>query len=196
MPVFAAARGWRWMDGTWQEVAPTTLKLTFTEYFPRTADETAPEQTPPKSYVECAAHIADAAVALSGLTDTLRQFRGLMVVPGNRLRVLVVAESTRVRGAMRKALRAEHDVLEANSFAEALVQLATGIFDAVVADDDMGSVGSGALLLAEVRDRWPFVRRVLCSTRLSELASRLEPGVAHRLLERPVDQARLLASLR
>lgn len=154
------------------------------------------DQAPPTSYGQGPARIANLVLALSGLVHSLRQFRLLLMTVDDRLRVLVVGGSARTRSAHRRALEQEHDVFEASTFAEALTLLATGVFDAVVADEELGAVDSGAFLLAEVRDRWPFVRRILCSRRVAELASRLEAGVAHRLLAAPVERAALLASVR
>lgn len=197
-PAFAPACGWHWIDGAWREVQTSQLNLTFSEFFPSHPEEpSVMSQTPPQhSYLECAAHVADVAVALSGLAQALHQFRRLMVTDKDRLRVLVVDDSPHVRGTLRRALQQEHDVVEAASYADALVLLATSAFDAVVADDEMGSIGSGPSLLAEVRDRWPLIRRVLCAVSVSEIAERIEPGVAHRVLESPVDRLLLLASLR
>lgn len=154
------------------------------------------DQAPPPSYGQDPAHIAHLVLSLLDLAHSLRQFRRLLMTADSRLRVLIVGGSAHARSAHRKALGQQHDVLEASSFAEALILIATGVFDAVIADEEMGAVDSGAFLLAEVRDRWPFVRRVLCTKRIAELESRLEAGIAHRLLARPVEPAALLASLR
>lgn len=154
------------------------------------------DQAPPISYGQGPARVANAILALSGLAQSLRQFRLLLMTGETRLRVLVVGGSAHARNGYRKVLEAEHDVLEARTFADALILLATGVFDAVIADEEIGAVDSGAFLLAEVRDRWPLVRRVLCGKRIAELESRLEAGIAHRLLTRPVDRAALLASVR
>lgn len=154
------------------------------------------EQAPLASYGRSPVHIATVLVALSELMDSLRQFRLLLLTADSRLRVLIVGSSAQARSAHRKALEREHDVFEASSFAGALILLATGVFDAVVADEELGAVDSGAFLLAEVRDRWPYVRRVLCTKRIAELESRLEAGIAHQLLARPVERAVLLASVR
>jgi hypothetical protein len=154
------------------------------------------DQAPPTSYGQGPARIANLVLALLDLVHSLRQFRLLLMTVDGRRRVLIVGGSARARAAQRRALEQEHDVLEASSFAEALTLLATGVFDAVVADEEMGAVDSGAFLLAEVRDRWPFVRRILCTKRIAELESRLEAGVAHRLLATPVERTVLLSSVR
>jgi response regulator RpfG family c-di-GMP phosphodiesterase len=154
------------------------------------------DQAPPTSYEQSPVRVANLILALSSLAHSLRQFRLLLMRADSRLRVLIVGGSAHARSAYRKLLGQEHDVLEASSFADALVLIATGVFDAVIADEQMGAVDSGAFLLAEVRDRWPFVRRVLCTKSITELESRLEAGIAHRLLARPVERAALLASLR
>jgi hypothetical protein len=75
------------------------------------------------------------------------------------------------------------------------VHLASDAFDAVITDEQLDGAGSGRLLLAEVRARWPFVRRVLCTTHRSELAEALDPGVVQRLLVLPVEEQLLRASL-
>jgi CheY-like chemotaxis protein len=154
------------------------------------------DQAPPTSYGQAPVHIANLVLAVSGLLDSLRQFRLLLITTDSRLRVLIVGGSARARSAHRSVLEREHDIVETSSSRDALILLATGVFDAVVADEEVGAVDSGAFLLAEVRDRWPFVRRILCTKRMAELQNRLELGIAHRLLARPVDPAVLLASIR
>jgi DNA-binding NtrC family response regulator len=154
------------------------------------------DQVPPTSYGQAPARIANLVLALSGLMNSLRQFRLLLITTDSRLRVLIVGGSARARSAHRSALERKHDIVETSSSRDALILLATGVFDVVVADEEVGAVDSGAFLLAEVRDRWPFVRRILCTKRKAELESRLEAGIAHRLLARPIDPAVLLASIR
>lgn len=149
-----------------------------------------------EAYAHCAAHVANVTIAVSGLAQGLQVFRRLLITDRDRLRVLVANDSPHARVARRRALQLDHDVYEANGYAEALVALATGVFDAVIADEEMGAIGSGSALLKEVRNRWPHVRRVLCSKREFDSTDYLEPGVAHRVLVMPIDSIQLLSSLR
>jgi hypothetical protein len=86
-------------------------------------------------------------------------------------------------------------VIEATGFADALVQLASDAFDAVITDEQLDGAGSGRMLLAEVRDRWPFVRRVLCVARRAQPAESVDPGAVQRLLMLPVEEQLLRACL-
>jgi CheY-like chemotaxis protein len=198
MPILAPVFGWQWINARWQEVAPHTLQLVFDTVHARSPEETMPPNQSPQqeAYAHCAAHVANVTIAVTGLAQGLQQFRRLLMTERDRMRVMVVDDSAHVRTARRRALQHDHDVYEAESYAAALVSLATGVFDAVVADEDMGAIGSGSALLKEVRNRWPYVRRVLCSKRDFDSTDHLEPGVAHRLLVTPVDSIQLLASLR
>jgi DNA-binding NtrC family response regulator len=137
-------------------------------------------------------HLADLAAGLTRLAHSITSLRRL-ARDVTTLRVLLVAQDPALRQAMRGALQgAAHQASEAVDFADALVRLATDAFDAIVTGEQLGSTGSGRLLLAEVRGRWPFIRRVLCT---ADAARHLQPGLAHQLLRLPLDQRSLLASL-
>jgi CheY-like chemotaxis protein len=197
VPSFAPVCGWQWINAQWQQVPPEALVLAFDSFFARSPGETMPNKNAhQEAYDYCAAHVANVAIAVSDLAHGLQRFRRLLVTDRDRLRVLVVDDNRHVRVARRRALQHDHDVFEANDYAHALVALATGVFDAVVADEEMGAIGSGSSLLQEVRNRWPHVRRVLCSPRDFDSTNYLEPGVAHRVLVMPIDSLQLLASLR
>lgn len=140
--------------------------------------------------------LADVALSLTQLAHRLNQFRRLTLTAQDRLRVLVVDRRPMARQAIRHALADEHEVFEAEGFAAALVAMATGIFDAIVTDEELDGAGSGMALLAEVQNRWPCVRRVMCTVDLSSLAASLNIGIVHRVLERPIVDGMLLASLR
>jgi CheY-like chemotaxis protein len=83
----------------------------------------------------------------------------------------------------------------ADGFASALVELGTWDFDAVITDHDMAHPGTGVDLLAEVRERWPRMRRFLCTANTGEVQLALASGVAHHLLRKPIDRAALLLLL-
>jgi CheY-like chemotaxis protein len=140
-------------------------------------------------------HLGEVAVALHQLARAITSLRRL-AQDGSQLRVLLVQADPGLRAGLCQALQAaQHHVTEAAGFADALVHLASDAFDAVITDDQLDGAGSGRLLLAEVRTRWPFVRRVLCTTRRSELVQALDPGVVQRLLVLPVEEQLLRASL-
>jgi len=139
--------------------------------------------------------LAQVAAALHELARAITSLRRL-AQGGSQLRVLLVQADASLRAGLCQALQAaQHHVTEAASFADALVHLASGAFDAVITDDQLGAAGSGRLLLTEVRDRWPFVRRILCTARRSELNESLDPSVVQRLLVLPVEEQLLRASL-
>lgn len=140
-------------------------------------------------------HLAEVASALHEVARAITSLRRL-AHDGTQLRVLLVQADPALRASLRQLLAAaQHQVTEATSFADALVQLACDAFDAVITDDQLGGAGSGRMLLAEVRDRWPFVRRVLCTAGRSELTDGLDPSVVQRLLVLPVEEQLLRASL-
>jgi CheY-like chemotaxis protein len=139
--------------------------------------------------------LADVAVALHELARAITSLRRL-AQDGSQQRVLLVHADPGLRADLSQLLRAaQHYVTEAAGFADALVQLASGAFDAVITDEQLGGAGSGRMLLAEVRDRWPFVRRVLCTARHADLTEALDPSVVQRLLVLPVEEQLLRASL-
>jgi CheY-like chemotaxis protein len=138
--------------------------------------------------------LAGVAVALHALARTITSLRRLARADG-ALRVLLVETDPVLRAGLCHALAAaQHHVIEAAGFADALVQLASDAFDAVITDEQLDA-GSGRMLLAEVRDRWPFVRRVLCTAQSAGLTEALDPGVVQRLLTLPVEAQLLRASL-
>lgn len=195
VPKLAAVCGWQWVDDAWHEVATHTLQLVFSRFYPRRQSMPTDSQHQ-EAFQHCATHVANVTIAVSGLAQGLQQFRRLLITERDRLRVLVVNDNPHARVARRRSLQFEHDVFDANGYSEALVSLATGVFDAVVVDEELGAIGSGSALLKEVRNRWPHVRRVLCSKRDFDSTDYLEPGVAHRVLVMPIDSIQLLSSLR
>lgn len=141
--------------------------------------------------------LADVALELSGVVRSLQGLRQLLIAPSDDLRVLVVSEGPRRRASIHGALHGHHDIVDASGYADALVLLATEIVDAVVTESKIGPIGSGGALLAEVRERWPLLRRVLLVPTFQRAhAALLETGLAHQVLPFPLDADALLASLR
>ena len=139
--------------------------------------------------------LADVAAALSGLARAIVSLRRL-ACDNAKLRVLLVQHDPELRASLRCALReTQHHVTDALDFADALVHLASDAFDAVITDEHIGTTGSGRTLLAEVRRRWPFVRRILCSAAGGQLVGSLDPDVVERLLALPVEEQVLRACL-
>jgi DNA-binding NtrC family response regulator len=140
--------------------------------------------------------LADLAAALARLAHYITSLRRL-TRDSTRLRVLIVHPDEGFRRPVRLALHAaEHRALEAASFTDALVLLATDAVDAVVTIDQPFDAGaSGMMLLSEVHRRWPFVRRVLCAASGPQPRD-VEPGGAiERVVPLPLDEEWLLASL-
>ena len=75
--------------------------------------------------------------------------------------VLCVDDDAEVLAALRRLLRTEpYEVITAANAAQGLASLRTRPVDVVVSDERMPDAG-GCELLAEVRERWPWVRRVI-----------------------------------
>jgi DNA-binding response OmpR family regulator len=75
--------------------------------------------------------------------------------------VLCVDDDGAVLSSLRRTLRAEpYDVLTAPNAAQALASLRKRAIDVVITDEHMPEV-RGSEFLAEVRERWPLVGRVI-----------------------------------
>ena len=155
-------------------------------------ENAAPFPRPPARQLD---DLADVAAALAGLARAITSLRRL-ACDSAKLRVLLVQHDPDLRASLRRALReTQHQVTDALDFADALVHLASDAFDAVITDEHIGNTGSGRTLLAEVRRRWPFVRRILCSAAGGQLVGSLDPDVVERLLALPVEEQVLRACL-
>src|SRR5579859_8124772 len=86
-----------------------------------------------------------------------------------QLRILVVDDDEALRRAIVRVVRREFFVVDVESMTAAVRELERAPYDVVITDHKMPS-GSGADLLAVVRRRWPFVRRILTS------GDEVEPG--------------------
>ena len=75
--------------------------------------------------------------------------------PARRSRIMVIDDEPAVGGAIRAALRGEHDVVVVQRASEALAQLAAGeTFDLVLCDLVMPDIG-GPEVYATISERWP-----------------------------------------
>jgi CheY-like chemotaxis protein len=79
-------------------------------------------------------------------------------------RVLAVDDEAALRTMITRMLVTDgHEVTVARSGEEALALLETGEFDVVISDISLGAGISGWDLVAEVRDRWPWVPIILAT---------------------------------
>jgi DNA-binding NtrC family response regulator len=116
--------------------------------------------------------------------------------PGKPL-VLLVDDDLGVLSALRRQLREEpYDVLAVNSAARALASLRGRPIEVVVSDERMPGT-NGSELLAEVRDRWPWIGRVILTAYPGEeLTIRgLKAGIDF-ILPKPWDAEALKSLLR
>jgi CheY-like chemotaxis protein len=95
--------------------------------------------------------------------------------------VLVVDDNVAVRRSLGRSLRGRFEVLLAASADEALLVLEARAVDLVVSDHCMPG-RNGLELLELIRERYPAVRRVMCSSLLPEGAGR----VAELVLTKPM----------
>jgi DNA-binding response OmpR family regulator len=111
--------------------------------------------------------------------------------------VLCVDDDLATLAALRRQLQSEpYDVITAVSAAQALAALRVRDVEVVVTDERMPGT-NGSELLAEIRDRWPWIGRVILTGHPGQdVALRgLEVGVDF-LLPKPWDGDELKQSLR
>lgn len=102
------------------------------------------------------------------------------------MRVLLVDDDPRVL-ERHSALLTMHDVVKAVDATAALAELERQRFDVIVSDYAMPGM-NGVGLLEIVAEKYPRVRRVLCSS------APPETKIA-KVLKKPVTQAQLLAAI-
>jgi DNA-binding NtrC family response regulator len=94
--------------------------------------------------------------------------------------VLCIDDDAQVLSALRRLLRGEpYSLVTATNAAQAIASLRVRPVEVVVSDERMPDV-SGCELLAEIRQRWPWVGRVI-------LTAHSDPGMAIRAVEAGVD---------
>ncbi len=108
-------------------------------------------------------------------------------------RILFVDDEQRILDGLQGLLRRNRtkwDMVFACGGAAALAELKQGHFDVIVSDMRMPQM-SGAVLLGEVRARYPHMVRIILSG-FSELETRLNAApVAHQFLSKPCDREML-----
>lgn len=196
----APVAGWLRAGRSWQGAELAFLRLIFDHFAPgpTRADElvrvaaSAPPASPSVGH-----EMHGVARLLVQLARGMRAVANAMnLVSRARKRVLVVDDDLVSRRLLREMLSMHHDVLEADSFSEALIELAQWDIDAVISDQELGAVGTGIDLLMEVRARWPAMRRILCTGSAQELGRAVASGIAHQVVRKPVNAQALLSSLR
>jgi ActR/RegA family two-component response regulator len=191
--------GWTRTGSSWQTADRALCRLHFDELprGPTPLAELRPPSTAPgalvrneelemRSVARLLVHLAHGTRALAQAAQAVTRKRG---------RVLIVNENSKERRSIRDALAKRLEITEAESFSGALLELAYYDFDAVVANQAMGAVGSGLHLLEEVRDRWPRARRVLCATSAHEIEAAVASGAAQHVVKVPLDADTLMAML-
>ncbi|MCD6327427.1 HDOD domain-containing protein [bacterium] len=112
-------------------------------------------------------------------------------------RILFVDDEPNVLLALRRMLhsaRGEWDMSFAESGQEALDLLDKDRFDVIVSDMRMPGM-DGAQLLAEVRERYPYMVRIVLSGQSDQETILRSVGPAHQYLSKPCDAATLKATV-
>ena len=112
-------------------------------------------------------------------------------------RLLFVDDETSVLDGLRDLLRTrrrEWEMVFASGAHEALVELEKAPFDVVVSDMRMRRM-DGAMLLSELRDRWPGTVRIILSGQIDPESTERVIAVAHQVLSKPCDAAMLAATI-
>jgi CheY-like chemotaxis protein len=101
-----------------------------------------------------------------------------------RLSILVVDDQPAMARTIQRQLRA-HDVRAADTLRIALASIAIAPPDVVLCDFNLGSE-SGTDLLADLRTRYPTIRRVLYSGRsMTNVDHLIEAGVIQAFVRKP-----------
>lgn len=111
--------------------------------------------------------------------------------------VLCIDDDAGVLAALRRLLRSEpYEVITASNAAQGLASLRSRAVEVVVADERMPET-NGCELLAEVRQRWPWIGRVILTGHPGpELMTRgVEAGV-DILIHKPWDDRALKGAIR
>ncbi|HET7500708.1 MAG TPA: response regulator [Kofleriaceae bacterium] len=110
--------------------------------------------------------------------------------------ILICDDDPDIRGAMKRTLRG-YEVTETSSPDEALAQLKTRSFDAVVSDFSLEAECDGLDLLQQVRTHYPdTVRFLVTGNRDVEVAARaVNEGAVHRYFSKPWNDDKLRAAL-
>lgn len=113
------------------------------------------------------------------------------------MRVLLVDDEEHVlRATMRVFRRHPHySLVPVRTAAEALELLASSHFDAAIVDHHLASELSGAQLLRIMAQRWPAVRRVMCSGGVFGPADDPSAGCAQAVLMKPATVEELIAAI-
>lgn len=112
-------------------------------------------------------------------------------------RILFVDDEPKVLDGLRRMLyayRHEWDMLFAGSAREALDALAQARFDVLITDVRMPEM-SGLELLAQVRDRYPEIVRMVLSGQSDREITLSSVTLAHQYLSKPCDAATLRATV-
>jgi response regulator RpfG family c-di-GMP phosphodiesterase len=113
-------------------------------------------------------------------------------------KILCVDDEPNVLAGLALVLHRDFEVLQVTSGEAALAMLAKTADVAVVVSDMRMPKMTGAVLLAQVRERYPEVSRVLLTGQadMPSAISAINDGQIFRFLTKPCDQAPLLAALR
>lgn len=111
--------------------------------------------------------------------------------------VLCIDDDTRVLASLRRLLRGEpYDLVTATNAAQALASLRARPVEVVVSDERMPET-TGCELLAEVRQRWPWIGRVILTAHPGHavMVRAFEAGIDF-LFHKPWDDTALKTTIR
>jgi len=113
------------------------------------------------------------------------------------MRILLVDDEEHVLRAMVRVFRRQpqHELVGVRSAGEALEHLAAAHFDAALVDHHLVGSMNGTRLLEIISERWPHMRRVLCTGGSMGGADDLPGTHAHEVLMKPATVEELVAAV-
>jgi DNA-binding NarL/FixJ family response regulator len=113
------------------------------------------------------------------------------------MRILLVDDEEHVLRAMMRVFRRQpqHELVGVRSAGEALEHLTATHFDAALVDHHLAGSMNGAHLLERIAERWPQMRRVLCTGGSMGVGDDLSDAHAHEVLMKPATVEELVAAV-
>jgi len=113
------------------------------------------------------------------------------------MRILLVDDEEHVLRAMVRVFRRQpqHELVGVRSAGEALEHLGTAHFDAALVDHHLAGGMNGTRLLEMIAERWPNMRRILCTGGSMGSDDDLTHSHAHEVLMKPATVEELVAAV-